>query len=42
MYKFGELAVELLVNKIVNDVDISMKKIKLDLKVIDRKSTIGR
>ena len=42
MYKFGELAVELLVQKIVNEVDITTKKIKLDLKVIERKSTIGR
>ncbi|MBS6500706.1 MAG: LacI family DNA-binding transcriptional regulator [Clostridium sp.] len=42
MYKFGKLAVELLVEKIVNEVDISMEKIKLDLKVIERKSTVGR
>ena len=42
MYKFGELAVELLVQKIVNEVDITTEKIKLDLKVIERKSTIGR
>lgn len=38
MYKFGKLAVELIVKKILNEEYISMEKIKLDLRVVERKS----
>lgn len=42
MYNLGKCAVELLVKKIKNEEEIMKEKIKLDLEVIKRKSTIGK
>lgn len=42
MYDLGKYAVDLLVKKIKDEVDISKEKIKLDLKIVKRKSTIGK
>ena len=42
MYNLGKYAVELLVKKIKNEEDIFKEKVKLDLEVIKRKSTIGK
>lgn len=42
MYDLGKYAVELLVKKIKGEIYISKEKIKLDLKIVKRKSTIGK
>ena len=42
MYSLGKYAVELLVKKIKNEEDIRKEKVKLDLEIIKRKSTIGK
>lgn len=42
MYNLGKYAVDLLINKIKGEADISKEKIKLDLNIVKRKSTMGK
>lgn len=42
MYNLGKYAVDLLVKRIRDEEDITKEKIKLDLEVIKRKSTVGK